>query len=169
MSLPVFPAKNSIPPATFYNIQGLAGWLNNNPTYKQYFTGYMAGCTGVHTNIFSDLYSDTNLIGYQGYSNYNVENVPLAPNVTTLSQIQFMKYTQQIDLFQRVYTYNSNAYVAYVTNGTYPIYYRFQTYQEQMNYKSSIPLINKLYPFQTMANGANSVGSTLGWVVPFPL
>ena len=158
MSLPVFPSTNSIPPASFYNIQGLSAWLNNNPTYKQYFI-----------SVFPTLYSNTNLIAYEGYTSYNIENVPLSPNVTTLSQLQRMKYTEQIELFQRVYTYNSNAYVAYVTNGTYPIYYRFQTYQEQMNYKSSIPLINKLYPFQAMANGANSVGSTLGWVVPFPL
>ena len=158
MSLPVFPAKNSIPPMSFYNIQGLAAWLNNNPTYKQYFI-----------SVFPTLLSNTNLIAYEGYTSYDLQTVPLSPTITTMSQLQRMKYTEQISLFQRVYAYNSNAYVAYVTNGTYPIYYRFQTYQEQMNYKASVSLINKLYSFQAMANGTNSVGSTLGWVVPFPL
>jgi hypothetical protein len=29
--------------------------------------------------------------------------------------------------------------------------------------------VNKLYPFEAMANGKNEHGSTLGWIIPFPL
>ncbi len=106
---------------------------------------------------------------YIGYSNFNIENVPLAPNVTTMSQFQLMKYTDQLKLFRKVYAYNSNAYVNYITNGTTPAYYRFQTYKEHNEYKSSVALVNKLYPFDAMTSGANINGSTLGWIIPFPL
>ena len=154
---PVFPSTYSIPPSTFYNIQGIAAWLNNNPTYKEYFTSYI---TGINTN--------TNLLSYEGYANYDIQNVPFASKVITLSQTQRMKYTEQIETFQRVYAYNSNAYVSSLT-GSAPIYYRFQNYQEHMTYKASVSLINKLYPFEIMTNGKNKNGSTLGWIVPFPL
>ena len=100
---------------------------------------------------------------------YNVENVPLASQVTTLSQNQGMKYSKQLDLFCKVYAYNSNAYVQYATRGITPIYYRFQSQTELMDFKESVPLVNKLYPFNAMANGTNEVGSTLGWIIPFPL
>ena len=86
-----------------------------------------------------------------------------------MSQFQLMRYTEQLKLFREVYAYNSNAYVKYVTNGTTPVYYRFQTYKEHNEFKSSVALVNKLYPFQAMTSGANINGSTLGWIVPFPL
>jgi hypothetical protein len=38
-----------------------------------------------------------------------------------------------------------------------------------MNYKASVPVINKLYPFDAMAKGKDENLSTLGWVIPFPL
>ena len=162
MSIPsTFPSTNSIPPPSFYDIRGLANWLNNNPTYKQYFIRY--------PDVFPVLYSNKDLLEYIGYNNFNIENVPLASNITTLSQYQLMKYTEQLNLFRQVYAYNSNAYVNYVTNGATPVYYRFQTYKEQNDFKSSVALVNKLYPFQAMANGANVNGSTLGWIIPFPL
>lgn len=162
MSIPsTFPSTNSIPPPCFYDIRGLANWLNNNPTYKQYFIGY--------PNLFPTLLSDTNLIVYNGYVNYNVENVPLQSNVTTMSQYQLMRYTDQLKLFRQVYAYNSNAYVNYVTNGTTPVYYRFQTYKEHNEFKSSVALVNKLYPFNAMANANPITGSSLGWIIPFPL
>jgi len=162
MSIPsTFPSTNSIPPPTFYDIRGLANWLNNNPTYKQYFTG----CP----NVFPTLLSNTNAISYNGLSGYDVQNVPLASNVTSLSQIQLMRYTEQMKLFRQVYAYNSNAYVNYVTNGTTPTYYRFQTYKEHNEFKSSVALVNKMYPFDAMTNGTNVNGSTLGWIIPFPL
>ena len=39
MALPQFPSTSSIPPACFYTAQGLAGWLNQNPQYKENFSG----------------------------------------------------------------------------------------------------------------------------------
>ena len=162
MSIPsTFPSTNSIPPPHFYDIRGLANWLNNNPTYKQYFIRY--------PSVFPVLYSSRNLLEYIGYSDFNIETIPLASNVTNMSQLQLMRYTDQLKLFRQVYAYNSNAYVNYVTTGTTPAYYRFQTYKEHNEFKSSVALVNKLYPFQAMTSGTNTNGSTLGWVIPFPL
>jgi hypothetical protein len=159
-----FPNTPSIPPASFYNIQGLAGWLNQNPESKQYFVG--------QTVISPFLYPMTSSLSSIGY---DPANVPLAPFVTTLSQQQLMQYSNQITLFQKVYTYNSNAYVGYTQTGKPPIYYRFISYQEYTQYKASVALINKLYPFDAMAN-QNINGNTddlefpdRSWVVPFPL
>ena len=162
MSIPsTFPSTNSIPPPCFYDIRGLANWLNNNPTYKQYFINY--------PNVFTTLLSNTGVINYNGLSGYDIEKVPLASNVTNMSQFQLMRYTDQLKLFRQVYAYNSNAYVNYVTNGTTPAYYRFQTYKEQNEFKSSVALVNKLYPFNAMTSGTTITGSTLGWVIPFLL
>ena len=162
MSIPsTFPSTNSIPPPHFYDIRGIANWLNNNPTYKQYFIRY--------PNVFPVLYSSRNLLEYIGYNDFNIEKVPLASNITNMSQYQLMRYTDQLKLFRQVYAYNSNAYVNYVTNGTTPAYYRFQSYKEHNEFKSSVALVNKLYPFQAMTSGTTLTGSTLGWIVPFPL
>jgi len=158
MSFSTFPSTNSIPPASFYNMQGLSGWLNNNPSFKNYFVEY--------NTLFPTLLRMTSTLSTQGY---NTAKVPLAPIVTTLSQHQARIYNDQIALFQTVYAYNSNAYLNYVNNSTTPVYYRFQTYKEMNNFKASVPLINKMYPFDAMAYGKNEVGSTLGWIVPFPL
>jgi len=137
---------------------------------------------------------------------YNVENVPLAPQITRLSQYQAQQYTQQLSLFRKVYSYNSNAYMNYVNNTSSiygstalvstisnttnpstlstligqqsqipplsivnPTYFRFQSYKEHTDYKSSVALVNKMYSFNAMAQGTNENGSTLGWIVPFPL
>jgi hypothetical protein len=100
--------------------------------------------------------------------NYDIKNVPLTPLVTTLSQYESRKYREQLDLFIKVYTFNSNAYVQ-ATPTKPPIYYSFSSYQEMMNYKASVPFINKLYPFDAMAKGKDENLSTLGWVIPFPL
>ena len=164
MSIPsTFPSTSSIPPPCFYDIRGMANWLNQNPTYKQYFINY--------PDRFPMLYSTISTsISYTGtYSNYNVQNVPLELNVKTMSQSQLMKYTDQLNLFRKVYAYNSNAYVNYVTSGTTPTYYRFQSYKDHNDFKSSVGLVNKLYPLQAMGSGVNVNGSTLGWVIPFPL
>lgn len=152
---PVFPSTGSIPPACFYNAEGLAGFLNKNSEYKQFFAA---------TNAFPYLYpldispSTFSTIGY------NPANVPLCSNVQTLSQYQALKYGNQLRLFQKVYNYNSNAYVNYVTNGVGPVYYNYITYTERNDMKSAISLVNKLYPFDAMAQA-----STLHWQVPFPL
>jgi len=162
MSIPsTFPSTNSIPPPCFYDIRGFAYWLNQNPTYKQYFINY--------PRQFPTLLSTTNLIAYQGYTGYDPQNVPLDLNVKTMSQTQLMKYTNQLNLFRQVYAYNSNAYVNYVTNGTTPTYWRFQTYNDKNEFKSAVSLVNKLYPLQAMANGVNASGASLGWIIPFPL
>lgn len=158
-----FPSTPSIPPASFYNIQGLAGWLNQNSSYKYFFVG--------QTDVSSYLFPMTSSLSTVGY---DAANVPLAPFVTTLSQQQLLQYSNQISLFQKVYAYNSNAYVDYTKTGKAPIYYRFITYQEYTQYKASVALINKLYPFNAMANGNSTISNVpsipqLSWVVPFPL
>jgi hypothetical protein len=150
--LPVFPSTNSIPPACFYNIQGLDGWLNTNPSYKQYFAGLLPYLIKPITSSLSS-------------SGYKYENVPLCSDVTVLSFQQAQQYNQQLRLFQKVYSYNSNAYVDnYNNNGPGPIYYTFADYKELTNYKASVQLVNKLYPFDTMARA-----STLNWQIPFPI
>jgi hypothetical protein len=161
-----FPSTPSIPPASFYNIQGLAGWLNQNPSYKYFFVG--------QTDVSPYLLPMTSSISTTYLGEYDAANVPLAPFVTTLSQQQLMQYSNQISLFRRVYAYNSNAYVDYTQTGKPPIYYRFISYQEYTQYKASVALINKLYPFNAMANGNSTISNVpsipqLSWVVPFPL
>jgi hypothetical protein len=99
---------------------------------------------------------------------YNIQNVPLTPLVTTLSQYESTKYREQLDLFIKVYAFNSNAFVN-ATPTQPPIYYSFSSYQEMMAYKSSIPFVNKLYPFEAMAKGKDENGNVLRWVIPFPL
>ena len=153
-----FPSTGSIPPACFYNMLGLSTWLNNNPSYKHYFIDY--------TNIFPGLHPITSSLSSQGY---NLENVPLSPFVTNLSQQQALHDRQQLDLFRKVYSYNSNAYINYATVGTTPVYYHFQSYKDYHDYKSSVALVNKLYQFDAMARGQNENRSTLGWIIPFPL
>jgi hypothetical protein len=159
-ALSTFPSSHSIPPPCFYNMGGLATVLNQNPTYKEYFLG--------DTEISNDLLVPTSTLSTMGY---NPEKVPLPLVVTNLSQSQSLMYQRQLDLFRKVYAYNSNAYVNYISipnNKQGPIYFRFQTYKDYMNYRSAVLLVNKLYPFQKMAYAQNPAGSTLGWIVPFP-
>lgn len=190
-----FPSTNSIPPPCFYNMQGLSNWLNQNPTYKHYFTNY--------PEIYPNLVPMTSTLSSVGY---NVENVPLAPQITNLSQFQAQQYTRQLSLFRKVYSYNSNAYMNYVNNTSSiygstalastisnttnpstlstlidqqsqipplsvvnPVYFRFQSYNEYNEYKSSVFMVNKMYPFRAMAQGTNESGMQLGWVIPFPI
>ena len=159
MSIPsTFPSTYSIPSSCFYNMTGLSTWLNQNPTYKEYFINY--------PNVFPELLPMTSTLSTM---QYNVQKVPLQPYVTMLSQQQSMLYSKQMNLFRRVYAFNSNAYVTSLITNVAPIYYRFLSNQELMNYKASVGLVNKLYPFDAMANGRNEAGSTLQWIVPFPL
>lgn len=147
--LPVFPEQYSIPPACFYNIQGLPQWLNQNNTYKKYFIG-------IYPYIYSTVTSTLSSL------NYSIDNVPISPNVTTLSQYQALIYKQQLQLFAKVYAHNSNAYVNYKCNNISPVYYTFKTYKEKSEYDSSVGLVNKLYPFKAMIEGPK-------WQIPFPL
>ena len=119
---------------------------------------------------------------------YDQQNVPLGPFLTTMNQSQLRTYKTQLELFQRVYTHNANAYLTYIDNpGTArgPIYYTFADYAELNNYKAGVALVNRLYRFDLMAiaytqnidvdTNTNpftiTVGSTcpLRWIVPFPL
>jgi hypothetical protein len=173
-------------------MQGLSNWLNNNPTYKHYFINY--------PRHFPNLYAITSSLSTTGY---NLEKVRLSPLITNLSQFQAQRYQQQMSLFRKVYSYNSNAYMDYANNTSTiygstaiastiastvnqstlstlrgqqsqipplkvvnPTYFRFQEYND---YKSSVAMVNKMYPFDAMALGANENGSTLGWIIPFPL
>jgi hypothetical protein len=154
-TLQSFPGSGSIPPACFYNAQGLATWLNHNPTYKLNFANTKT-FPNLYPAYYSTLFSTFNLPGY------NPENVPLCPTVITLSQYQALKYKTQIELFQKVYTINSNAYINYISTGQSPMYYTFKTFQEKYDYNASVALINKLYPFKDMAEA-------VGWQIPFPI
>ena len=151
--LPVFPAQYSIPPPCFYNINGLSTWLNKNSDNKQYFIG-----------AFPYLYDAAIIPSTLSTLRYNIANVPIGPVVTSLSQGQSLLYNQQIDLFRKIYGYNSNAYVNYICNGIPPAYYTFKTYKEKAEYNSAVGLVNKLYPFQAMINAP-----TLNWQIPFPI
>lgn len=155
-TLQSFPGKDSIPPACFYNMQGLAGWLNHNALYKIPFsyTGEFAPYLVPPELVTSTLSS----LGYKQ------ENVPLCAHVTTLSQYQALQYNQQLSLFQKIYTINSNAYINYVSTGIGPVYYTFSTFKEKYEYNSGVALVNKLYNFRAMANAPG-----LHWQVPFPI
>ena len=155
-SLVSFPGQNSIPPACFYNMGGLATWLNQNPSYKVWFS-----YTGAFAPYLIKPEKVTSTLSTLGY---NQANVPLCSNVTTLSQSQASLYGRQLALFHKVYTVNSNAYIDYAVTGNAPMYYNFATYKEKYEYNSAVALVNKLYDFKAMANA-----STLNWQVPFPV
>lgn len=156
--LQTFPNPCTIPPVCFYNAQGLANWLNNNPIYKYAFS-YVS-----QANTFPLLFPQPYevLFSTLGVKGYSTINVPLCSDVQTLSQSQALKYKQQLGLFQKVYSTNSNAYINYLTTGQPPAYYTFSSYQEKYDLNSAVALVNKLYPFNVMAEA-------LGWQVPFPL
>lgn len=145
MSLPPWPEMGSNPPASFFNIGGFATYLNQNPTLKSEIIDYFIPITV--TSTLSSL-------------GFDAAKVPLSSDVTTLSSDQALKYNQQIMLFDKVYTYNSNAYFTSIINNTTPIYYNFKTYQELTQYKSATALINKLYPFNIL---------TQLYTFPFPI
>lgn len=154
-TLQSFPASGSIPPASFYNAQGLASWLNFNPQYKINFS-YLGTFRFLYPPESSTLFSS---IGFKGY---NPENVPLCSDVTTLSHYQGLKYSTQLQLFNKVYATNSNAYIHFISTGQSPKYYTFATQQEKSDYFSAVSLVNKLYPFRDMSKA-------MGWVIPFPV
>ena len=157
--LNVFPSQNSVPPASFYTMQGLAKFLNQNPEFKPYFVGYTA--------VSPYLLPITSTLVDLGY---DPRRVPVAPVVKNLSQHQLLQYSQQLRLFQTVYAFNSSAYGNYIMNGVTPVYFRFQTYKDHVNFNSAVSLVNKMYPFDAMAYGTNpDTGEVLGWVVPFPM
>lgn len=163
---PPFPLDGSIPPSCFYTIQGLPMYLNQNVQYKIYYTDFPQ---------FPYLTLNANNLFPQTFGTYNVESVPLGPFLTNMNQSQLLTYQQQIQLFKKVYEYNSNAYITYVSNpnpdtARGPIYYTFENYKEMTNYKAGLQLINRLYPFDLMADAYNDgTGVPLRWIVPFPM
>jgi hypothetical protein len=161
---PPFPLDGSIPPVCFYTIQGLPMYLNQNVQYKIYYTDQPQ---------FPYLTVNADKIYPEALSIYNVETVPLGPLLSNMNQSQLVTYQQQLQLFRKVYEYNSNAYITYVSNpGTAngPIYYTFQNYKEMTNYKAGLELVNRIYPFNIMANAYNQItGVPLRWIIPFPM
>jgi len=156
--LQTFPNPCTIPPVCFYNSQGLANWLNNNPIYKYAFS--YVGQPNTFPFLFPQPYEV--LFSTLGIPGYSTINVPLCSPVQTLSQSQALKYNQQLRLFQTVYSTNSNAYINYLSTGTGPMYYTYANNQERIDMISAVGLVNKLYYFSDMAEAT-------GWKVPFPL
>ena len=151
--LPVFPAQFSIPPPSFFDIQGLAGWLNTNSQYKQYFAG-----------LYEYLLPPELITSTLSSLSYTYSDVPMRTYVQRNNSYQQLLYRNQIALFRKVYGFNSNAYVDYVCNGKPPIYYTYRDYKELNNQQAAVGLINKLYPFNAMGKA-----STLNWQFPFPV
>ena len=150
-----FPNPCTVPPVCWFTGQGLPIWLDQNPTFKLAFS---------FTQAFKFLYPPSYIFLFStfGIPGYSPLSVPLCGTVTTLSQIQARKYNQQLQLFLKVYSTNSNAYITYLNTGQGPIYYTFASNQERSDMNSAVALVNKLYYFQDMASAA-------GWQIPFPL
>ena len=145
MPLSTFPEEGSIPPASFYNFGGFATFLNQNPSYKLIFASLYTG--PIITSTISSL-------------GFDITKVPLCPDVTIMSFNQMQEYSNQLGLFRKIYTYNSNAYVDSQISGISPVYYNFTNYNELMKYKASVGLVNKLYNFKIMSEY---------WSFPFPI
>ena len=141
-----WPSTTTNPPVCFFNQQGLAGWLDKNPSYKLLFLDLLPNGV-IITSTLSSL-------------GYDPTKVPLCTSVQTLSMAQATQYNNQLSLFKKVYNYNSNAYFTSVETGTTPIYYNFITMNELNQYKSSVALVNKLYNFDVMKEV---------WSFPFPI
>jgi hypothetical protein len=161
---PPFPLDGSIPPASFYTIQGLPMYLNQNVQYKVYYSD-------IPQFPYLSVYADE--LFPEATTTYQLQNIPLPPFLSNMNQSQLLTYQQQLQLFRKVYEYNSNAYITYLSNpGTArgPIYYTFNTYKELNNYKAALKLVNRLYPFDQMADAYDILnGVPLNWIVPFPM
>jgi hypothetical protein len=160
-----FPRDTSIPPPCFYNMQGLTMYLNQNNMYKIYYedTGLSPYLSAFADNTYPEA---TGL--------YLAENVPLPPLLANLSQGQLREYEAQLALFRKVYEYNYNTYITYISlppgSTAGPRYYSFATYKELNNYKAGLQLVNRLYPFTVMGNAQDFLtGVPLRWIVPFPM
>ena len=135
---PPFPRDTSIPPACFYNMQGLSMYLNQNILFKTYYAD---------TNLFPYLTFYADNIYPEAGTTYDVQNVPLPPLLSNLSQLQAQQYNAQLELFRKVYDYNYAAYynMAYRNPNGNPIYYRFATASELSEFREAAALVNKLY------------------------
>ena len=163
--LPPFPRDTSIPPPCFYNMQGLSMYLNQNREYKIYYAD-----SGLFTYL--SVFADSTYPEAAGV--YRLQNVPLPPLLANLSQGQAREYDAQLVLFRKVYEYNYNAYVTYISqpagSTAGPRYYSFANYKELNNYKAGLQLVNRIYPFEIMGNAQDFLtGVPLRWIVPFPM
>lgn len=128
MSSP-FPLPS--PSASFFTINGLSGQLQQ-PTYSQYIPDIQSTLTALSTNI--------NILDY-------IDN----PTGNMFSSYQLQTYNQQLGQYRYVYSYNQNAYSTATASGRSPRYFKFVTYKDQSNYKTSVGLVDRLYD-QTIMN-----------------
>lgn len=166
----VFPSTFSVPPSNFFTVQGLPGWLNANPTYKQYFINnpkyfpYL-----LTTSTITEYVSSVNINPEFGiYRGYKIQLVTLPSFVTMSSQDDSRIFREHVRLFRQVYEHNSNAWVKYVEQGVDPVYYRFPSSSERTRYLTARGTIFKMYPFDAISSAKSEAGSSLGWVFPFP-
>lgn len=166
----VFPSTFSVPPSNFFTLQGLPGWLNANPTYKQYFVNnpkyfpYL-----LTTSTVSEYVSSVRINPEFGiYQGYKIETVTLPSFVTMSSQNDSRIFREHVQLFRQVYEHNSNAWVRYIEQGVDPVYYRFPTSSERTRYLTARGTLFKMYPFDAISSARSEAGSSLGWVFPFP-
>ena len=120
------------PPESFFNIDGI---------YSQRFVPPVQA-------TFDSLYSYLKTVAFS----VSGEPVPDPYNNPTntsyvkhMSQGQRKNYQQQIDIFRKVYSYNLAAYQRAQQLNTVPIYYRFRTSSELVQFNGALGLINKLY------------------------
>lgn len=166
----LFPMTYIVPPSNLFTLQGLSGWLNENPTYKQYFVNQPTYFPYLLTTSTATEYQAmaTVLPQYGIYTNYSIEKVPISPFITMLDQRDSLLFREHIRLFRQVYEHNSNAWVNYIEHQIPPVYYRFPSSSERTKYLTAKGTISKLYPFDAIANAKNEAGSSLGWIFPFP-
>jgi len=127
---PVSPfAYGPTPEASFFNIQGI---------YKQRFVPPYQG-------TFNSLYAYIQSVDPCGNQPDPFNNLTNQIVVKHMSQSQQRNYTNQIQIFQRVYEYNYRAYLFGQSNNTPPIYYKFATSSELTQFNAALALILKLY------------------------
>ena len=119
------------PPPEFFNIDGI---------YNQRFIQPMQ-------TTFDRLYAQQQLLNPLLPDPFN--NLKVFNPVQRMSISQQRKYSQQLTLFRKVYTYNLAAYTEAGQKGLVPIYYRFALASELTLFRDAAALVNKLYSVST--------------------
>jgi hypothetical protein len=122
MSAPIF---NYSPPATFFNINGLAGQFGFTP--------------------YNNSISTINQILSTTRTNFNIYDYIATPVGTNLNSTQLQIYNQQLGQFRAVYSFNQAQYSTSQSTGSAPRYFRFLTYRDQANFEMAVGLVNRLY------------------------
>ena len=117
------------PDASFFNIQGI---------YAMRFVPPYIG-------TFNSLYAYIQSVDPCGNLSDPFNNLTNELYVKHMSQSQQRIYASQIRIFQRVYTYNYNAYLAGQVLNKPPIYYTFASSSELTQFNAALALILKLY------------------------